>query len=91
MNFPLVEATTFYAEEKARQTGKQIRFNISTNGTLFTKENVKFLDCHDFGIGISIDGDESTHDAARKFKNGTGSYQQLKKALDDTRFMQGPR
>jgi len=84
LNFPLVESTTAYAKEKARQTGIKISFNISTNGTLFTKGNVSFLKQNDFGIGVSIDGDQSTHDGARKFKNGRGSYETLSKRLLDS-------
>lgn len=84
LNFPLVESTTAYAKEKARQSEKRVRFNISTNGTLFTKENVEFLTQNRFGIGISIDGDQSTHDRARKFKNGRGSYRTLSERLSDT-------
>jgi len=91
LDFPLVESTTAYAKEKARQTGKKISFNISTNGTLFTKENVSFLKQNDFGIGISIDGDPSTHDRARKFKNGGGSYQTLSKRLRETALFDYPR
>lgn len=84
LNFPLVKSTTAYARVKARQWGKQVRFNISTNGTLLAKENMDFLTQNSFGIGISIDGDQSTHDGARKFKNGRGSYETLSKRLLDT-------
>lgn len=91
LNFPLVESTTAYAKEKARQTGKDIRFNISTNGTLFTKENVSFLKQNGFGIGVSIDGDQPTHDRARKFKNGGGSYQTLSKRLYEAGLFDYPR
>lgn len=84
LNFPLIETTAAYAKEKAQQMGKRILFSISTNGTLFTKQNVEYLTANRFGIGVSIDGDQATHDNARKFKNGQGSYRTLGENLYDT-------
>lgn len=86
LNFPLVRSITAYSQKMAKQMGKHIVFSISTNGTLFTRQNVEYLAANRFGIGISIDGDQSIHDKARKFKNGQGSYQTLVEHLHNTRL-----
>lgn len=49
-------------------------FQIVTNATLLTNEYQCFLAKHFKDITVSIDGEESTHDAMRPFKNGNGSY-----------------
>lgn len=74
LNFPLVEAVSAYARDRGGKAGKVVRLNISTNGTLFSRENTAFLADNGVGIGVSIDGDEVAHDRNRKFKNGRGSY-----------------
>lgn len=88
LNFPLVRSTTVYSQKAAEPLEKRIRFNISTNGTLFTRQNVEYLTRNRFGIGISIDGDEPTHDSTRKFKNGRGSYRTLVERLHNTRLFE---
>ncbi len=86
LNFPVVQSTAAYAQEKAQLLGKKIRPNISTNGTLFTVQNVAYLTQNRFGIGISIDGDRAAHDHARKFRNGRGSYDNLAQRVHDTQL-----
>ncbi|MCX6583742.1 MAG: radical SAM protein [Candidatus Aminicenantes bacterium] len=87
LNFPVVQSTVAYAQEKGRQLGKKIRPNISTNGALFTAQNVAYLAQDHFGIGLSIDGDRAAHDHARKFRNGRGSYRTLVQRLHDTQLL----
>lgn len=86
LNFPVVQSTAAYAQEKTQPLGKKIRPNISTNGTLFTDQNVAYLTQNHFGIGLSIDGDRAAHDHARKFRNGRGTYDTLAQQLHDTQL-----
>lgn len=90
LNFPLVRSAVEYAEDKAVKLGKKVSFNISTNGTLFSPENVAFMAQHQIGIGVSIDGDELAHNHARTFKNGKGSYRRLLKRMKETGIFEYP-
>lgn len=82
LNFPLVRFTVEYAKEKARETGKEVSFNISSNGTLFRPPEVNYLEENRVGIGISIDGGEAVHDVNRPFKSRRGSYRVLADVLE---------
>jgi uncharacterized protein len=53
---------------------KHVEFSIQTNGVLLTRKNVEFLARHKIGIGISVDGMQAEHDAARVDHKGEGSY-----------------
>ncbi|XPV75275.1 MAG: 12,18-didecarboxysiroheme deacetylase [Desulfovibrio sp.] len=62
-------------------TGKGMRAVISTNGTLITQEKAREL--KDVGlsyVGISLDGNEETHD---KFRGVSGSYKKALKAVEN--------
>lgn len=54
--------------------GKELKFNMTTNGTLLTDEVVDYLVEQNFDLSISLDGSEEEHDANRKFANGKGSF-----------------
>ncbi|MBL7095467.1 radical SAM protein [candidate division KSB1 bacterium] len=59
-----------------------IFWNITTNGTLLTKEKVKyFMKFENIKIGISLDGPESEHDRHRVFRNGGGTFKSIMKNL----------
>jgi uncharacterized protein len=61
------------------------RCSISTNGTLLHLPNVqKFLKKYkgNISLGISIDGCPELHDKNRKMKDGSGSFEQIKKNWD---------
>lgn len=51
-----------------------IKWAIQTNGTLLSDEMCKYLVKKDFLIGVSIDGDQKSHDRYRVDINGAGSY-----------------
>lgn len=72
LEFELIKKCVAYA--KSRVEGKNILFNMTTNGTLLTDEMVDFLVENDFSLSISIDGSKEEHDRNRKFVNGKGSF-----------------
>lgn len=51
-----------------------VRYKITTNGTLLNQENVQFFKEHNFEVKISIDGTKESHNRTRKFKNHKGSW-----------------
>jgi uncharacterized protein len=74
MNFDGIRRIVEAAEEAAERSGTETDYHITTNGTLLTPEVAAFFDRHRFTVYVSIDGDEATHDAYRRYADGRGSY-----------------
>lgn len=82
LNFPVLAATTRYAMKKAAAEGKEIRFNITTNGTILNDTILDFLAEHsEVSLLLSVDGGQETHDRHRKYHDGKGSYSAVSSAL----------
>lgn len=77
LNFGTIKAAVERAEERGRAEDKLVGFSLTTNATLLTDEVIEFLVAHRFGVNISIDGDQRTHDRHRTFKSGRGSYEMI--------------
>jgi uncharacterized protein len=77
----VVEATTL-AAARAMETGKQLQPTITTNGTLLSRDRVRFLKQHGFFIGLSIDGHREAHDATRPTRGGKSSFNEVLRGLD---------
>lgn len=62
-----------------RGVGKQRpSLHVTTNGTLYSEENLRFLVEHGFSVITSIDGTSEAHDALRPMKrSGRGSHKQI--------------
>ncbi|MBC7261513.1 MAG: SPASM domain-containing protein [Chloroflexi bacterium] len=74
LEFELMRQVTLYAEERARETGKQVDFSVTTNGTLFTEESLAFCRDHAIRYMLSMDGDRETQNTHRKAPGGRGSF-----------------
>lgn len=70
-----------WAERAADERGKTVRVSIQTNGTTLDDEVADFLAEHDVAVGISLDGPQPVHDAARQFRSGAGSYDRAVAAI----------
>ncbi len=68
-------------EMKYLPDGWQVWNNLQTNGLMLDDEWCKFLSDHHFDVGISIDGNEFTHDRNRKDLGGKGTYERVVKAV----------
>lgn len=67
LEISLIKKCMEYCEQ--RLNGKEIFYNITTNGTLLNEDIVSFFQEYDVAIMISLDGPESVHDEFRKFAN----------------------
>lgn len=62
-----------YADENAE--GREIRYSLTTNGTLFTKDIIEYFVERDFHLIISLDGPANIHNKNRRFaKNNEGTH-----------------
>lgn len=57
-------------QKRYQRDGQSIRNLIQTNGTLINDEWAEFFKANDFKVGLSLDGDEVTHDTFRKGRDG---------------------
>lgn len=85
--FGLVKKAVDYAKEVF--LGKNLSFNMTTNGTIFTEEIINFLVDNDFALLVSLDGPEDIHDRNRRYAiNGRGSFQDIIANLDSIKKYQ---
>jgi uncharacterized protein len=71
LDFPLLSATTLFGERRARELGRSITWEVTTNGTRLEPEVIAFLNEHAIAVGISFDGPPEVQDAARPLKGGS--------------------
>ena len=79
MNFGVVEEIVRYAREREKETGKNFRFTVTTNGTLLTDERIDFINREMHNVVLSVDGSGSYDAFLPKFqklvqRRGDGQY-----------------
>lgn len=72
LEFPLLKRVVEYSKE--RFFGKDLSFNITTNGTLLTDEMIYYFRDHNVSMMISLDGPKEINDRNRVFADGRGTY-----------------
>jgi uncharacterized protein len=82
---PMLAGLDFYrrAVELQRRylpTGWKVWNNLQTNGILLDDEWCSFLADAHFDVGLSIDGNQSTHDTYRRDRGGRGTYERAAQA-----------
>ena len=81
LEFDLLRDMVLFADDLAKKKGKEIRYSITTNGTLLDDEKIDFFVEHQFMVQVSFDGPKRMHDRYRVFRNGTGSFDIVEKNL----------
>ena len=81
LEWPLLQHCCNYILQKAEICGTLIRFGITTNGTLLTREMLDWMAERDFLVGLSIDGSPAMHNTNRCFPGGHGSHEHAAAAL----------
>ena len=91
-NRSVLRETTSYVTERAAARDVEVRWSITTNGTLLTVEDADFFEENAFAVTISLDGAREDHDRLRPFKSGTGSFdrilERVRPLIDRQRRMQ---
>ena len=82
---PLMLRKTFFVEMCSHITeavkNVKLRFSVQTNGVLLDEEWLELLKKHSIGLGISLDGPERIHNKNRIYKDGRGSYMDVREAI----------
>ena len=80
-NFPLITDVIAYAEALFGRAGKLVDFSLTTNATLLNAKIINYLNAHNVGIAVSIDGPKAYHDRNRITVGGKGSYETVAKKV----------
>jgi len=87
LNFPMMKAVAEYAQERVREVGKTVGFDLTTNATLLDDEKIAFIKEQNVSVLVSLDVPREIHDAQRPFASGKGSFDvivpKLKKLLEE--------
>ncbi|MDP2905072.1 MAG: radical SAM protein [Candidatus Omnitrophota bacterium] len=76
--FDLLKELIILIRRRERELGKKAAVSVATNGILLTDEKIAFFKDSGTKIALSIDGPKATHDRARLFINGKGSFSVVK-------------
>jgi uncharacterized protein len=80
-----------YARQRAEASGRNVRFSVTTNATLLTEDDVRFLADEDFQIAVSIDGPKALNDSQRPLNCGGSAYDEVVEALEKFERIGRPR
>lgn len=80
-NLSLIKQVVAYAEPLFASIGKIVDFSLTTNGTLLSQKVIDFLDAHNIGISVSMDGPKAYHDKNRITVGGQGTYDVVAKKV----------
>jgi len=81
LNMPAIAAAVEEAEAAAAQARKKVQVSLTTNGTRFTPEALRFLRDHRVSVSVSIDGPPDLHDENRRYASGGGTYADVVEGL----------
>lgn len=70
----LIHQCVAHASAIAERDQLDLRFSVTTNGTLLLDEDRALLRGHPFAVTVSIDGDRRSHDRQRPARGGRGSW-----------------
>jgi len=74
LNFETVKNTVSNTRALEKKYNKNVRFTLTTNGTLLDAEKIDFINENISNVVLSLDGTKETNDKMRKYANGGGSY-----------------
>jgi uncharacterized protein len=70
------------ARSAGRQRGRRVRFELTTNGTLITRETARMLRQMEISVGVSLDGPARVHDRHRVYPTGAGSFRDAVRGIE---------
>ena len=88
LNFDTVKNIVEKTREFEKEKNKNVRFTLTTNGTLLDDDKIAYINEHMSNIVLSLDGTQATNDNMRTYGDESGSYADiipLYKKLVETR------
>lgn len=82
LKFDLMRSLTEYIRNHPGRLGREVHITVQTNATLLTERRVAWVKENQIYLGLSIDGDPSSHDASRPQVNGEGSFSKVISGID---------
>jgi len=86
LNYETVKYIIEYATKQASVKDKEIEFVVCTNLTKVTEDMLKYFADNNVLISTSLDGPENVHNFSRRYRDGTGSYQDVVKSLEKAKM-----
>ena len=77
MNFQVVKDLVAYARQREKETGKNFRFTLTTNGMLIDDDVIEFANKEMSNVVLSLDGRKEIHDKYRVDYAGKGSWERI--------------
>lgn len=81
LRFGLIQKIVRYAMDTAGDQSR-LHFSIQTNASQFSDKVVRYLDAHNFSVGISLDGPDESTNRLRVTRGKGTALQYVKKLLD---------
>lgn len=81
VNRALVHDTVGYAAGQGARLGLDVRFSVTTNATLLTPADLRLLRDHPFAVTVSVDGGAAIQDMQRPRRDGSGSFDELRRRI----------
>ncbi|MBI5401260.1 radical SAM protein [Candidatus Wolfebacteria bacterium] len=71
-----------YTQQKFNGANRKVKNTIQTNATLITDDWAKFFKANKFGVGVSLDGNEKSHNRFRVTADGNGTFDKVIKGIE---------
>ncbi len=81
LNWAVVTELVDYCEQRAQESGKDLRLTMTTNGLLLDKEKRDYINEHFKNVVLSIDGRPDVHNYMRPSPNGKASFEPIIKNI----------
>ena len=77
MNFDMLKDLVAYARSREKESGKNFRFTLTTNGVLIDDDVIDFANREMSNVVLSLDGRKEVHDRFRVDYAGNGSFDKI--------------
>ncbi|MBR4296215.1 MAG: thioether cross-link-forming SCIFF peptide maturase [Clostridia bacterium] len=77
MNFDMIKELVAYARKREKESGKNFRFTLTTNGLLIDDDVIDFANREMSNVVLSLDGRKEIHDRYRVDYAGNGSWERI--------------
>ncbi len=77
MNWDMIKELVLYARQREKETAKNFRFTLTTNGMLVDDDVIEFSNREMSNVVLSLDGRREVHDRFRVDYAGQGSWEKI--------------